>query len=109
MGDMRRRRPERPPGPPQVQIKPGLAQEMLAELAPLLAEEGIDVEDIDVPDLETLQAAMNRAVERANMARFTPVGAARELAVAVLARTVRPGGWLLVAFHVESPTLPVGR
>ena len=88
MGDMRRRRPERPPGPPQVQIKPGLAQEMLAELAPLLAEEGIDVEDIDVPDLETLHAAMSRAVERANMARFTPVGAARELAVAVLRRVV---------------------
>jgi len=63
MADMRRRSPEPPPGAPQIQHKPGLANEMLRELAPLLAEEGIDVDDIDVPDLETLQAAMNRAVE----------------------------------------------
>jgi len=47
-----------------VQFKPGLANDTLAELAPLLAEEGIDVDNIDVPDLETLQAAMNRTVER---------------------------------------------
>ena len=57
---------------------------MLRELAPLLAEEGIDVDNIDVPDLDTLQAAMNRAVERHNMARFTPVGRARELVVTTL-------------------------
>lgn len=84
MADMRRRSPEPPPGAPQIQYKPGLANEMLRELAPLLADEGIDVDDIDVPDLETLQAAMNRAVERSNMARFTPVGPAREHAVTTL-------------------------
>ncbi|HEY5474939.1 MAG TPA: hypothetical protein VIK32_17355 [Candidatus Limnocylindrales bacterium] len=84
MADMRRLSPEPPPGAPQIQHKPGLANEMLRELAPLLAEEGIDVDDIDVPDLETLQAAMNRAVERSNMARFTPVGKAREHAVTTL-------------------------
>ena len=67
-----------------VQFKPGLANEMLRELAPLLAEEGIDVDNIDVPDLETLQAAMNRAVERQNMALFSPVGPAREIAVVTL-------------------------
>ena len=67
-----------------VQFKPGLAHEMLRELAPLLAEEGIDVDNIDVPDLETLQAAMNRAVERQNMALFSPVGPAREIAVVTL-------------------------
>ena len=55
---------------PQIQFKPGLADEMLRELAPLLAEEGIDVDNIDVPDLDTLQAALNREVERLNMARF---------------------------------------
>ena len=80
MADMRRRSPEPPPGRPQIQFKPGIANEMLQELAPLLAEEGIDVDDIDVPDLDTLQAAMDRAVERQNLALFTPVGHPRDLA-----------------------------
>ena len=84
MADMRRRDPEPPPGPPQIQLKPGLAKETLRELAPLLAEEGIDVDNIDVPDLDTLQAALSRAVERHNMTRFTPVGHARDLAVTTL-------------------------
>jgi hypothetical protein len=84
MADIRRRSPEPPPGAPQIQLKAGLAQETLRELAPLLAEEGIDVDNIDVPDLDTLQAALNRAVERHNMARFTPVGHARDLAVTTL-------------------------
>ena len=47
---MRRHGPEPPPGPPQIQLKPGLANEMLRDLAPLLAEEGIDVDNIDVPE-----------------------------------------------------------
>lgn len=80
MADMRRRRPEPLPGPPDIQIKPGMAQELLRELAPLLAEEGIDVDNIDVPDLPTLQRALNRAMERHNMSLFTPVGQAREIA-----------------------------
>ncbi len=84
MAQMRRRDPEPPPGPPKIEFKPGMANEMLRELAPLLAEEGIDVENIDAPDMETLQRAMNRAVERHNMALFTPVGDTRELAVATL-------------------------
>jgi len=67
-----------------VQFKPGLANDMLAELAPLLAAEGIDVDNIDVPDLETLQAAMNRAVEQKNMALFSAVGGARDIAVVTL-------------------------
>ena len=50
MANMRRRRPEPPPGAPQIQFKSGLANEMLRELAPLLAEEGIDVDNIDVLD-----------------------------------------------------------
>lgn len=84
MANMRRRRPEPPPGAPQIQFKSGLANEMLRELAPLLAEEGIDVDNIDVLDLDTLQRAMTRAVERHNMTRFTPVGQARELVVVTL-------------------------
>lgn len=87
MADMRRPDPEPPPGRPEIQFKPGLADEMLHELAPLLAEEGIDVANIDVPDLDTLQRAFSRAVERQNMARFTPVGQAREL-VGVTLRSV---------------------
>jgi hypothetical protein len=82
--DMRRRTPEPPAGPPQVQLKPGMANDLLRELAPLLAEEGIDVNNFDVPDLDTLQQALNRAMERHNMALFTPVGRARELAAATL-------------------------
>ena len=84
MADMRRRGPEPPPGPPQIQLKPGMAQGLLRELAPLLAEEGIDVDNIDVPDVETLQRALNRAMERHNMSLFTPVGQARELAAVTL-------------------------
>jgi hypothetical protein len=84
MADLRRRSPEPPPEPPQIQLKPGLAKETLRELAPLLAEEGIDIDNIDVPDLDTLQAALARAVERHNLTRFTPVGHARDLAVTTL-------------------------
>ena len=84
MADMRRRSPEPPPGAPQIEFKPGIAKETLRELAPLLAEEGIDVDNIDVPDLETLRAALGRAIERQNMTRFTPVGHARDLAVTAL-------------------------
>src|SRR5947208_16321986 len=87
MADMRRRNPEPPPGPPQIQLKPGMAQELLRELAPLLAEEGIDVDNINVPDVQTLQHALNRAMERHNMSLFTPVGRARELAAATLRLT----------------------
>ncbi len=61
-----------------------MANELLDELAPLLAEEGIDVDNIDVPDLDTLQQALNRAIERHNMAMFTPVGQARDLATVTL-------------------------
>jgi hypothetical protein len=82
--DMRRRSPEPPAGPPDIQLKPGMANELLHELAPLLAEEGIDAGNIDVADLDTLQQALNRAIERHNMAMFTPVGQARELAAVTL-------------------------
>jgi hypothetical protein len=111
MSDMRRRRPEPPAGLPQIQFKPGMANELLRELAPLLAEEGIDVDNIDVPDLETLQAAMNRAVERQNLALFTPVGQTRDLAVTTLRLVVQAvadgdtalAGALLAQVQPESP------
>ena len=84
MVDMRRPNPEPVPRLPEIQFKPGLADEMMRELAPLLAEEGIDVDNIDVPDMETLQKALNRAVDRQNTALFTPVGQRRDLAVVTL-------------------------
>lgn len=84
MANMRRHDPEPPPGVPKIQFKPGIAQQTLRELAPLLAEEGIDVDNIDVPDLDTLQRALDRAAERHNMALFTPVGQARQRAVVTL-------------------------
>lgn len=88
MTDMRRPTPEPPVGPLDIQLRPGLAEETLQELGPLLAEEGIDVDHIDVPDLETLQQALHRAVERHNMARFTPVAKPRELAVTTLRQVI---------------------
>lgn len=91
MVDLRRRSPEAPPSGPTVEFKPGLADEMMREMAPLLAEEGINLDDpdgIDVPDMATLQRAFDRAVERSNLARFTPVGVDREFAAATLRRAV---------------------
>jgi len=76
--DMRRGAPEPPPGAPEIRLKPGMAEQMLRELTPLLAEEGIDVDNVEVPDMESLQRALDRAVERQNMALFAPVGQARD-------------------------------
>lgn len=91
---MRRGDPEPSwPGPQTIQHTPGLARDMMRELAPLLAEDGIIVDAdgeivSDVPDMETLQRAMARAVERQNLALFTPVGGDRELAADVLREVV---------------------
>lgn len=113
MADMRRRTPEPPPGAPDIQIKPGMAQELLRELAPLLAEEGIDVDNIEVPDLQTLQRAMNRAMERHNMSLFTPVGPARALAAVTLrlaAEAIADGDTRLAAAVLDQaqPECPDG-
>lgn len=88
MVDLKRSQPEPLPGPPRVARKHGLADELLAELAPLLAEDGIDVDNMEALDLATLQGALDRAVERRNMALFTPVGPAREIAAAALGLVV---------------------
>jgi hypothetical protein len=96
---------------PQIQHRPGLAQEMLRELAPLLAEEGIDVDNIDVADLDTLQRALNHAVERRNMELFSPVGETRAIALTTLRLIVEAildgdtalAGALLEQIQPESP------
>lgn len=111
MADLRRRDPEPPVGLPRIEHKPGMADEMMRELAPLLAEEGIDLAGDDVPDLETLQAALNRAVERRNLELFSPVGATRDIAVnalrriveAILAADSATAGQLLDQVQPESP------
>ena len=111
MADMHRRGPEPVAGLPCIEHKPGMADEMLRELAPLLAEEGIDLSGDDPPDLATLQAALNRAVERRNLELFTPVGATRQLAIDTLRRVVQAvllgdsatAGQLLEQVQPESP------
>ena len=67
-----------------------------------------------MPDLATLQAAMNRAVERQNMALFTPIGQARELVVATLRLVIEAvadgdtalAGAILDHIQPESPPPP---
>ncbi len=111
MADLRRRSPEPPAGTPRVEFKPGLADETLRELAPLLAEEGIDVDTLEVADLPTLQRVLGRAVERRNLELFSPIGATREIAVLHLRRVVeailtddtRRAGELLDQVQPESP------
>jgi hypothetical protein len=111
MADMRRRGPEPAAGLPRVEHKPGMAEDMLRELAPLLAEDGIDLASGDVPDMDALQAALNRAVERRNLELFSPVGATRQIALdtlhrivtAVLAGDSGAAGQLLEQVQPESP------
>jgi hypothetical protein len=94
-----------------VEFKPGLADETLRELAPLLAEDGIDVDNLEVADLPMLQRALNRAVERRNLELFSPIGATREIAVvhlrriveAILTNDTRLAGEPLDQVHPESP------
>ena len=103
----------RAPGLPEIKHTPGMANEMMQELAPLLAEEGFDVDNLDVEDVETLQAALDRAVERRNMALFTPVGEARALALTTLrliAEAIEDGDTTLAGAILESvpPEAPAG-
>lgn len=95
------------PRPPRVERQHGLADDLLRELAPLLAEDGIDVSRLDDVDVPTLQAALDRAVERRNMALFTPVGRARELAAAtmrVAAEGIISGDTVLAAAVLDQVT-----
>lgn len=62
---------------------PGLAAEILSEMAPLLAAEGIDLDNLDGTDLDAVNAALARATERRNLERFTPVGEQRAMALTV--------------------------
>ena len=57
--------------------KPGIAQEALRDLAPFLAEDGIDLSDPGTADLETLNAALARATSRYNQS-LPPVRQVRQ-------------------------------
>lgn len=66
--------------------RPGMAAELLAEMKPLLAAEGIDLDALEGTDVELdqINAALARATEQHNLALFTPVGARRSSTLAVL-------------------------
>lgn len=72
--------------PPGIEIRhySGAATDLLEQLSPLLAAEGIDVEHLDDADPTELKAAMIRAVERHNLELSTPVGDQRARAVNTL-------------------------
>jgi hypothetical protein len=90
-------------------MKPGMADELMRELAPLLAEDGVDIKD--VTDMDALNRALSKAVERRNRELFTPVGARRDQAIALLMLVVaaiadddtKRAGILLERAQPESP------
>ncbi len=112
MADVRRSSPEPPWNGPEIRHTPGIGDDLMRELAPLLAEDGIDLDDPDtLPDTDTLQRALDRAVERRNVALFTPVGRSRELALTTLRLYVEAiadgqtelAGAILATAQPESP------
>lgn len=64
--------------------RPGMAAEMMQELAPLLEADGFDLDDLGDVDLDQLNAALARATERHNLDLFTPVGERHAQALGVL-------------------------
>lgn len=65
-------------------------EELKLELAPYLAEDGIDLNDAETmpADRSAMRAALDRAIRRRNAALLTPEGDARERAVVALRRVV---------------------
>lgn len=72
--------------------KPGMAAALMAQLAPLLADEGIDLDNLEASDLDGLNAALARAMDRHNFELFSPSTAHREAALAVLRRVAEAVG-----------------
>jgi hypothetical protein len=71
--------------PIEVRHVPGLANELLSEIAPLLAAEGVDLNDPNL-DPRDLDRALQSAQEQYNLRLFTPTGVHRDLSLAVLRR-----------------------
>ncbi|MBX9718913.1 MAG: hypothetical protein K2X36_08725 [Microbacteriaceae bacterium] len=51
---------------------PGMADELLEELRPYLLDDGIDLRTTSFDNLDALNTALGRAVERQNAALFEP-------------------------------------
>src|SRR5690625_4935905 len=83
--------------PPGINIRhqAGAKADLIGQLAPLLAADGIDIANLPDADPEVLNAALVRAVERHNMQLSTPVGDQRARAI----NTLRD---LTVALHAEN-------
>ena len=64
--------------------RPGMAAQLMTELAPLLTAEGIDLDNLDDIDPDTFNAALSRATERHNLELFTPIGKERVRSLTVL-------------------------
>ena len=67
--DLLRTAAEPPPAPPQITHVPGMAGQLLAELAPLLAEDGYHFDDdgvLDGPDLDDPTVFQPRCAARSN-------------------------------------------
>lgn len=69
----------------RVSHSPGMADELMQEMAPFLKAEGIDIDDPNADFTEAeFHAAMEKAQAQYNRRLFTPVGAHRGLALAEL-------------------------
>jgi hypothetical protein len=109
MVDLRRNSSEPPLGRPVIQHAPGSADKLMREIAPLLAGDGIDINSIT--DVNELNRAIQKATDRRNMELFTPIGARREQATALLSKIVQAiadddselAGALLAQAVPESP------
>ena len=78
MPDGRRPLPEPRWVGPEIVHTPGMTDDLMREIAPLLAEDGIDLNDPgSIPDMSVLQRALDRAIERRNMALFATLRAGR--------------------------------
>lgn len=64
--------------------KPGMADELMREIAPLLAAEGIDLNRPNMFSMETANEALARAIERRNFELFVATGPRLSSARAVL-------------------------
>lgn len=78
-----------------VQRMPGADDELMYQLAPLLAADGIDVHNLDDVDPSQLETAMARAIERHNLELMTPVSDER-------ARTINTLREIAQALHNEN-------
>src|SRR5699024_3883117 len=72
--------------------KPGMADELLEVIGPLLAADDFDMTDPHQGmDLDDVNAVMRRAIERRNMELLKPEGTARAMTTAIMRNYVNTG------------------